>query len=353
MKAALLYDAGDLRVESVPRPVPGPGEVLLAITAAGVCGSDVSMFRRGAQFIPGKHAPGPLILGHEFAGVVAEVGAGVDRSMVGQLVACGAGVSCGHCRPCLLGRTNLCISYSTAGVHRSGGLAEYCAIPASICEPASLHHVSGDDAGLAQPMAVAHHCVQRGRVQRGERVLVLGAGGIGTFLTFIAAHAGADVTAFDLDAERLKLPGSWGSQVVLGDAAAPVAAQLADLAPFDVIFEATGAPGPLAAAIELAKGGGRVIVVGLQGSPRELDLVDLVVEEIEIIGTTAHVFRMDIPAALDLLHSRSEGWSDLAPRVLPLDEGAQALATLGQGGSSHAKLLIDPRIEHARDYARM
>ncbi len=118
MRAAVLHSVGDLRIEEKPAPEPGAGEVLIRVTVCGVCGSDATEFGRGLVL-----AQPPVTLGHEFAGVVEALGPGVEGLAVGASVVCGAGVSCGECKPCREGRTNLCRNYSTIGFHHDGGLA--------------------------------------------------------------------------------------------------------------------------------------------------------------------------------------------------------------------------------------
>jgi len=121
MRAAVVHGAGDIRVEERPVPTPGPGEVLIEVAAAGVCGSDAGVYAEIpdsmplARAHPVTHHRGPLVLGHEFAGGIVATGPGVPESRLGALCACGAGVSCGECRRCREGRTNLCQSYFTLG----------------------------------------------------------------------------------------------------------------------------------------------------------------------------------------------------------------------------------------------
>src|SRR5690606_30982820 len=126
MIGAVFHGPGDVRIESRPDPVPGPGEALVRVARCGVCGSDAGEFADG----PILSAP-PVVLGHEFVGTIEELGPGVDGPPPGATVVSGAGVSCGECRMCRRGRTNLCRRYATAGFQRDGGLAEFVAVPVS------------------------------------------------------------------------------------------------------------------------------------------------------------------------------------------------------------------------------
>ena len=219
MRALRIHGQGDLRLETIARPQPGPGDVVLRITGAGICGTDATLFRLGAAVVPaGTPVRWPIVLGHEFAGEVVDAGPRVDGLVAGDLVACGAGVACGDCAACVAGRTNLCERYATAGVHRDGGLAEFCVVPAAICEPAAPHGVSGDAAALAQPMAVAEHAIDVGRLAAGERALVLGAGGIGAFAVWAATSRDASVAVYERDPSRLEIARALGAtETVLAD----------------------------------------------------------------------------------------------------------------------------------------
>jgi 2-desacetyl-2-hydroxyethyl bacteriochlorophyllide A dehydrogenase len=357
MPAARIHGKGDLRLEEVPVPQPGPGDVLLRITGAGICGTDATLFRLGEAVVPaGTPAHWPVVLGHEFAGEVVEVADDVHTLAVGDVVACGAGVSCGACPRCREGRTNLCLRYATAGVHRDGGLAGYCVVPAAICEPAEPHGVRGDAVALAQPMAVAEHAISVAGLAAGERALVLGAGGIGSFATWAAASRGAQVTVFERDPQRLAIAAALGAaRTVAADGDAAVADQLADDGPYDVVYEMSGAQGPLDAAVALTRPGGRLVAVGVHGVRRPIDLDRITLQEITLHGTLAHVRAVDLPRALDLLGRRSAPWSDVAPVVV----GLAALAGSGPAGAAGAapgttppiKTLIDPWATETRPFA--
>jgi (R,R)-butanediol dehydrogenase/meso-butanediol dehydrogenase/diacetyl reductase len=353
MRAVVLHAARDVRVEERPIPVPAADEVLLRVTAAGICGSDAFFYEMGPGSQDDSAITEPIVLGHEFAGEVAEVGSAVTGLAPGDLVSSGAGVSCGTCAPCRKGKTNLCLRYSTAGIHQDGGLAEFCAVAAATCELAARHGVTGDDAALAQPMAIAHHSVHRGRIRSGERALIFGVGGIGMFATWVASQAGAEVTAVDLSAERLELAARVGAAHthVLGDGARP--AELMEAEPFDVIYEITGAAEPLKAAMALARRGTRVVMVGVQKSNYDLDARRMVVEELELITSAAHVRGVDLPAALALVGARKDGWADVAPKVLPLERVLpDGIIPLSEKRAPHIKTLIDPAVAQTRAYSR-
>src|SRR6185437_15440284 len=153
-----------------------------------------------------------VVLGHEFVGRVAAVGAGTADLRVGDRVVSGAGISCGRCAWCLAGRTNLCVEYRTLGLQVDGGLAEYVTSPASICRLVP-EQVDDDAAAMTQPLAVALHALSRVALQRQESVAVVGVGGIGSFIVAGAAHRAPDrrVVAIDLDPQRLATASALGA----------------------------------------------------------------------------------------------------------------------------------------------
>ena len=355
MKAAVYHGPGDIRIEDVPDPAPAPGELLLEIHAAGICGTDVGEYVHGpvsyavnGNSVTGHH--GPLIPGHEFAGRVMDVGAGVDDSRVGTLVASGAGISCGSCLQCRAGRTNLCVSYSTVGLQRDGALAQYCAVPAATCVGVDSYGIDVETAALAQPMAIAVHSLRRGRPTPGEDVVVLGAGGIGAFLTYAAAQFGTSVTTVDLLPERLELARALGATETFVPDGRPLRAQLSErgVQP-TVIYEVTGRERVLADAIETLLPGGRLVLVGLQQGATSFDARRFTLGEAEFIGTNAHVCGVDLPEAVGLLAARGGNWSDVAPTVLPLEELVEeGIRPMADGRSSRVKTLIDPFASAAR-----
>jgi (R,R)-butanediol dehydrogenase / meso-butanediol dehydrogenase / diacetyl reductase len=357
MRAAVYHGRRDVRVERVARPEPAAGELLVAVAAAGICGTDAHEYAAGPSMFPldephpvTGHA-GPLIIGHEFAGHVVAVGDDVDAVWLGRDIVCSAGYSCGTCRACRAGRTNLCARYASVGLQRHGGLAQYCAAPVAACEDVTDADLGSDVAALAQPAGIAMHALRRGRVAAGERTVIIGAGGIGAFLTAAAAAAGADVTVLDLDGERLAIADALGAhRTVQVGAEEPLAERLAGLDPEpDVLFEVTGVARVLEAVLSLRLRGPRVVVVGLQDGPLPVAFRPLALLEHELIGTNAMVKAVDLPAAVELLRRPGIDWSAVAPLVLALDElVSDGLEPLAAGTPARIKTLIDPWADRRR-----
>jgi (R,R)-butanediol dehydrogenase / meso-butanediol dehydrogenase / diacetyl reductase len=357
VRAAVYHGREDIRVETVPDPVPAAGELLIEVRVCGVCGTDAAEFALGPRMLPveTRHPAsghlGPMVPGHELAGRVVGMAADVEGFAEGQWVVSGAGVWCGDCRRCRAGRANHCREYWTVGLQRDGGLAELCAVPAITCLPAEPYGLEGDVLGLAQPMAIAVHSLRRGRAAAGETAVVIGVGGIGAFLVHALARTGLRVIVSDLDPERRGIARRLGAEVALDPAETSPAEALAaaGLEP-DVVFEVTGNQGGLQAAIEALAPLARLVAVGLHERPRELDLRTLTLREHEVIGTNAHVCEVDLPEALRLLAGHTGDWRDVAPLALPLDRLVEdALRPLAEGRSERIKTLIDPWASEPRD----
>lgn len=349
VRAAVLTAAGDLRVETRAVPAPGPGEALVRVAVCGVCGSDATEFDRGPVL-----TVLPVTLGHEFAGVVEALGPGTAGPPVGAVVVCGAGISCGACKPCRDGRTNLCREYLTAGLQRDGGLSGYVTVPAATLLDVTATGLPLDTLGLAQPMSIAVHAVRRSGLRAGQDAVIVGAGGIGTFLTFAAAATGARVLVADLNEDRLELARRLGASESFVAGSGSLADRLDALGMDpDVFFEVSGSAPGLASILEAARPGATIVPVGIQKGDVPLPLGAWTLREYTIVGTLAHVIATDLPEAVRLLGTRAD-WSDVASTVLPLEGVEGALRDLVAGRPDQIKTLIDPWIDVARpaDHSR-
>jgi len=341
VKAAVFHGPRDVRIEDVPDPAaPAADEVVLRVIRAAICGTDSSEWDHG----PILCRPG-VVLGHEFVGRVVEAGAGVADIRVGDRVVSGAGISCGHCFWCVRRRTNLCAEYRTLGLQVDGGLAEYVTSPASICR--LVPDACDDDAAaMTQPLAVALHALSRVAQAPDETVAVIGAGGIGSFIIAGAARRAVEgrVVAVDIDADRLATASALGANETVDATGRDLSDLLLERSGgvgFDIVIEASGAPTAPSAAIAGARRGGRVLLVGLHGAPRELDLTGTIVREIDIVTTVAHVCDTDIPAALELLAETDVATVTAGSRIsleTLVEEGLLPLAERRAPG----KILVTP-----------
>ena len=204
MLALRLYGPQDIRLEQVPVPVIGPGEILLKTNAAAICGTDVRMWKNGAAGVDAEH---PLILGHEFSGTIEEVGGGVPFYRKGMQVAMQPNIGCGICDRCVDGKFHLCEHYRAFGINMDGAFAEYVRIPADAVIRGNLmvlpENVTPAEAAVTEPLSCAYNGFSKCFVKPGEYAMVVGAGPIGFCHAMLLHMAGAMVLMNDLSAERL------------------------------------------------------------------------------------------------------------------------------------------------------
>jgi L-idonate 5-dehydrogenase len=340
MRAVVVHGPGDVRVDRLPDPEPGPGEVLLAMEWGGICGSDLGYWARGTSGTAElRH---PLVLGHEVAGRVAAVGAGVTGLPEGTAATVHPALLVGDVQlpDRIAGRTNLHpqVRYFGSAAfdpHTDGGFSEYRVVPADQIRPLP-DGVGTEQGALAEPLAVALHAVHRAGDVRGRTVLVNGTGPIGALVVAAAKHRGAArVIAADLSAPSLAVATAMGADeaVDLGGGA-PLPSDV------ELVVEASGAPAALGAVLRATARGGTLVQVGnLPGIPAPAQLGDLVTREITWVGSYRFVEEIS-----DALRALQDGL-DVAPLVthrFDLDEAAEALRTAAAPGSSKVLLRLRP-----------
>ena len=319
MKAAVLHAPGDLRVESVPDPSPGPGEVVLDVGAALSCGTDVKSVARGHPSIASYPSP----LGHEFAGVVAAAGAGVESVAVGERVFCGDSAPCGACRSCVRGRESLCEDLR----YLLGGFAEQVLVPARIVER-NLHRVpAGLDlrvAALAEPLGCVVHALDV--VSVGDTVAVLGAGSLGLMHCALLASAGARVVVLDPHAERLAAAERFGAaETVVAERGRADVERVPGGA--DLVIEAVGRPEAWELAVAMAAPGGTVNLFGgcARDSTFTVPTARVHYDQVTLTGTYHHAPRY-LARALEILAAGAWPWAELLGPEIGLDALPDALA---------------------------
>lgn len=314
-------------------PPPGSGQALVRLRLGGICGSDLSAFRGTSPLVSY-----PRVLGHELLVDVARCPDRPDlegrRAVVSPLLPCGA------CRACRRGRSNCCADLRVMGVHTDGGLAG-----ATLVATSQLHAVpdgvSDETAVLAEPLTVAYHAVQRGAVDAGQVAVVLGAGAIGLLVARLLVGArGARVWATDVDPWRLQVAERMGAHPLPGDPAAMLRA-LADATRgelADVVFEATGHPACTRLATDLVGHAGRIVLIGWNRGPTEVDTVALMRKEVDLLGSRNSVDAF--PPVLRLLEGGLVDPGALITHRFPMEEAGAALRLLDAGGGRALKVLI-------------
>jgi (R,R)-butanediol dehydrogenase / meso-butanediol dehydrogenase / diacetyl reductase len=347
MRAAVWYGAMDVRVENVPVTPPGPGEVTIEVAYCGICGSDLHEYADGPHAVPvGDPHPesgvaAPLILGHEFCGIVTEVGGGVGGVAPGDRVAVEPHYRCGSCPRCLAGEYNICRHFGFAGLMGHGGLAEHATVPAYMLHRLPAQ-VSLEQAAVFEPAAVALHAVRRARIRPGETVAVLGLGPIGLLVTQLAARYGAGrIVAADRSAARRELALRLGAAETGADLTDVVGGEGGEGGEgADVVFEAVGSEDTLRACLAATRRGGRVMFLGLAGTVR-LDAFALVNNEQTIMTSVG--YRDAYPELIRLVAEEGVDLAGIVTSTIPLEhvvrDGFDALLR----GEEQVKVLVRPR----------
>lgn len=278
MKALVITAPGHAEVHDVAEPVAAPGEVVVDVRRAGICGTDVEFFTGDMAYLHSGHAAYPMRIGHEWMGAVAAVGPGVDPSWIGRRVTGDTMLGCGACRRCEHGRQHVCDRRLELGIRggKAGALAERVATPVR-----SLHRLPDvvDDAmgALVEPGGNAFRAVEGAALRPGDRCLVLGPGTIGLLCALFARAAGAEVHLLARDAASAGFARSLGFDEVWTEADLPGL-------PWDAVIEASNSPTLPARALELVEPGGRVVYIGLAGTPSLIDTRDLALKDVTAVG---------------------------------------------------------------------
>jgi L-iditol 2-dehydrogenase len=347
MWAAVYHGPDDLRVEDVPVPDISPGEILLKVDSASICGTDLRIFHGGHRMFP----PGTVrIPGHEVVGTIAAVGAQVTDFSAGQRVFVAPNMGCGHCRQCISGNNNRCANYQAVGVTLDGGFAEYMRVPAAAVQQGNVMPVSGQVdpavAALIEPFA----CVLRGQdvvdIHPGDVVLVMGAGPIGIMHTRLARLRGAGRVlvsdpnaeragqAFYLGADRSVVPSQEDLPAILAEETGGQGA--------DVIIVAAPSQAAQESALQLAAIGGRINFFG--GLPKTQSTIqfdsNLVhYKELLVTATTA-CSTSDCRRAAQIVSTGRVDLSVLISKRFPLSEAVNAFAAAED--RSYLKVVLEP-----------
>jgi L-gulonate 5-dehydrogenase len=343
MRAAVTTKPGVLEVASVDAPAgPGPNEVLLRPELVGVCGSDLHLFHGHLPVTPRRgDSLYPVIQGHEVCAVVEELGSGTASSglAVGDRVAVWPLSSCGACYPCGVGRGSVCDAFELIGVHTNGGLAEQLVVAAD--HVFGIGDLAATLGAFVEPMAVAVHAIQRGRVEAGEPVVVLGGGPIGQASLLAAKAKGARVCLSEPVAARRERALALGADEV----ADPADGDLLDRARtfggrgVAVVVDTTGAPAGLRSAIEMVASAGRVVVVGISGDEASIPLGPFTDKEFDVLGSSCHD-RRDVEAAIEVVRAAGAVLEAQLGPEYPLDRAADAFELAGAHPESAMKVFV-------------
>ena len=345
MKAAVYYGARDIRIEDVPDPTPGRGEVLVEVSRNGICGSDLHTYVGSTA--ASLHVPG-VVLGHEFAGTVRALGDGVEGVAEGTHVAVAPIEWCGECWACNEGHPNLCRKLALYGGYRlplHGGLAPLVAVSRRSVFPVP-DGLGVVEAALAEPVAVAVHAVRISPITVGASVVVLGAGPIGLGVLQSAVAAGAALTIVSEPSEaRRAVARSCGATAVLDPRTDDLVAAARDLTGHgvDLVFDTTGVNAALDQGIAALRPHGTFVSVAQWGERAQVDMGRAMAKEINLRFSFTYEPAVDFPISLELLASGAVDAPGMITDHISLDELVdRGLEELLHHSDRHVKILVDP-----------
>jgi len=347
MKAAVFHGTGTpLKIEEIPTPEIGPEEILVKVEGCGICQSDMEYIDLG---VPTAKKP-PLVLGHESAGTVSEIGSSVTGLKVGDPVLMGNIISCGACLNCREGRDNICENWLMLGNHIDGAYAEYIKVPARNAYPLPQEIRPEDGCIIADAVSTPFHAVKnRSGLQPGDVAAVFGCGGLGMNCVQIAAAMGGHVIAIDFDIPimsghsktKLEMARELGAaETIDAQKGKEVVKEIRRLTRggVDVAFEMIGRPETISQAYRSLRPGGRLVVVGF--SPKEASFSPgrLMVKELDIVGSCS-CRSADMPRIIELVRSGKINIRPLITGKFPLSEVNQALDVVRRGESIRTVLI--------------
>jgi L-iditol 2-dehydrogenase len=342
MKAAMLYGIKDLRLEDVPQPKAGVGEVLVKVKAATTCGTDLKIFQRG--YVE-KVIKLPTVFGHEWAGEVVQVGEDLEWPEKGMRVRAGNSAPCLHCTMCQKGKYNLCENM----VWLWGAYAEYIKVPARMVlvnMQEIPQHVSYEEAAITEPLACVLHGVEEAKVKLGDTVAIIGAGPIGLLHLLTVKKMGAEkVIVTDLVKERLDFAEKLGADETVNAGKLDIIEKVRQLTSgygADVAIEAIGLPSTWEQAIRLVRKGGTVLEFGgcPPGTEIKLNAEQLHYGEMTILGSF-HTTPLHFRKALNLIALRTIDVRPLITKKMKLEEIKEAFEILSTS-KSEIKIAITP-----------
>lgn len=345
MKAMLLSAYKQLELTEMPRPEIGPRDVLVSVQACGICGSDI----HGYDGSTGRRVP-PLIMGHEAAGVIEEVGDAVRRFQPGQRVTFDSTISCGYCDYCRRGEINLCDNRRVLGVscgeyRQHGAFAQYVVVPENIVYelPDGLPF---EHAAMIEAVSIAVHAANRTPVALGQSCVVVGTGMIGLLVVQAMKKAGCGrIVAVDLDPGKLQLAGELGADALINAAEEDVPARVRELTGgqgADVAVEVVGATATVQTAIHSLRKGGHLTLVGNLSPNIEVPLQSIVTRELTLYGSCAS--RGEYPQCIDLMNRGEIQVEPLISLRAPLEQGPALFERLYAGEPGLMKVILQPNL---------
>ncbi len=335
MHALVFNGTKDLSIVEREKPTPKPGEALIKVGFAGICGSDMHIYH-------GTHprAKAPLIMGHEFSGVIEAINGEQDELKIGDKVVVYPLVYCGQCPACKTGHVHVCETLRLIGIDSDGAFGEYAAIPLE-----KIYKIPDDmdlkEAAIVEPLAVTVHALRESNFKLGDTVVVAGLGPIGTLMAETCRAAGASkVIVFDVVEEKVQKAASMGF-IALNSKNCDIIAEVKKLTGgfgADMIFDCSGAPIIADIASKLVRVRGQIVVVAVYNNPPNVNYRDAGFKELNIIGVRVYRFK-DYDIAIHLIHNKLIDVNAIISHVLPLSESPKGFTYMDDGVG--VKILID------------
>lgn len=336
MTQAVYYEGNQrLRAGDAQATEPGPGEVRIAVSYAGICGTDLHIYHGHMD----HRVSFPHIMGHELSGVVDRVGPNCGAIKQGDRVTVMPLQPCGDCPACTAGHRHICHKLKFMGIETPGAFQQYWNVPVETIVPLP-DHLSLKHGALIEPLAVACHDVRRGKVAQGDYVVILGGGPIGTLIALVAKASGAEVLVSEINPHRLELLENMGLNVInpLERDVVAYVDEATGGAGCDVVFEVTSSTAGADLMTRLPRTRGRIVVVGIFNKPVPVDLHKFFWRELEMSGARVYE-REDFSAAVELAASGQLPLDTIISTVYPLDQLAEGFRQM-ESGSSVMKILV-------------
>ena len=335
MKAVLIKEPRDMQVVELPDPQPKPGEALIAVRYAGICGADLASFTGNQPF-----TNYPCIPGHEFSAEIISIPANGRGLKAGDIVTCNPYFNCGVCYSCRRGLVNACMDNQTMGVQRDGAFCELLAMPVERLIPGG--GLCAKELALIEPFAISWHAVSRGRLKAGDKVLITGAGPIGLFALEAARIHGAQVYVSDILDGRLAMATRFGAVGTVNpqkEDLTEFTARITDGNGFDACIEACGMPETFLDCVDQAAFGGEIILIG--NGKRETTFLHsiLLKKELNVYGSR-NAYTKDFEALIELVRSGKVDVLQMVSAEYPPERAREAFAALEQNDGTLVKVLL-------------
>lgn len=337
MKAVKLEKPREIALVELEKPVPGPGEALIRIKTAGICGSDIGAFRGTNSLVSY-----PRVIGHELAGIIESIPEDNPKGFkVGDKVIVDPYLYCGDCYPCSIGRTNCCTSLKVLGVHVDGGMAEY------FCHPANMlvkmpDDMSWTDAAMAEPLTISLHGIHRGGLKAGEYCAIIGAGPIGLLAAMIAQAYDAHAILIDLVQERLDFAKELGVEYVINSGTEDAEARVREITGGHMaqqVMECSGANAAVLSTLKLVSNAGRITLTGWPKNETPMPTDVITKKEVDIRG--ARTSAGEFEEAIELIYTRKVDVQKILTKTISLAEAPETVIDIEKNPGNYMKVVVN------------